>query len=143
SRNRVEDRGARAARDRIKQGGIGSRQHLLRVRCDKAFNLPFEEASFKKRVEDGLLRNELVSNGVPNRLRQACAMTRDHPLRPNGDAQKFLGMVRMKQHPDRQPRGTITMKRCYDDDAEADQNFEGDWTDSCASPVINYDGGLD
>jgi len=41
-------------------------------------------------------------------------------------------MVRMKQHPDRQPRRAVTMRRRDDDNRETDQDFESDGIDGGA-----------
>jgi len=41
----------------------------------------------------------------------------------------------MKEHPNRQPGGAITVHRRDDDDGGADQDFEGDWIDSGSSLV--------
>ena len=81
------------------------------------------------RVEDGLLRDELVADGVADRLGQLVAMARDHALRPDGDAEQFLRAVRMKQHPDRQPRRAKTVNRRNYHDPNCDQDFECKWID--------------
>jgi hypothetical protein len=41
----------------------------------------------------------------------------------------------MKQHPDGQPRGAITVQRRDDNDRQADQEFEGDWIDGVTPDV--------
>jgi hypothetical protein len=41
----------------------------------------------------------------------------------------------MKEHPDRQPGGAITVHRRDDDDGDTDQDFEGDWIDVGSSLV--------
>jgi hypothetical protein len=64
-------------------------------------------------------------------LGQFVAMARDHPLRPDGDAEKFDGLVRMKQHPDRQPRCTVTMNSGNYNDADSDQEFKSKRIDNC------------
>ena len=51
-------------------------------------------------------------------------MSRDHALRPNGDAKKLQGFVRMKQHPDRQPRRTKPVNGGNDNNRDADYEFE-------------------
>ena len=51
-------------------------------------------------------------------------MTRNHSLRPDGDAEKFNWFVRMEEHPDCQPRRAIAMNGGNDDDANGDQDFE-------------------
>src|SRR5713226_7653449 len=56
-------------------------------------------------------------------------MPRDHPLRPDGDAEKFYRLVRMKQHPDRQPGRAITMRGRNHDDGRDNQDFEGNGID--------------
>lgn len=42
----------------------------------------------------------------------------------------------MKEHPDRQPRGAVTMHCRNDDDGDADQNFECDWVDGRVLKII-------
>src|SRR5205809_8006428 len=56
-------------------------------------------------------------------------MTGNHSLRPDREAQELDRLVRMKQHPDRQPRGAVTVQRRDHDDAGTDQDFESDWID--------------
>ena len=54
-------------------------------------------------------------------------MARDHPLRPDREAEEFYRLVRMKEHPDRQPRRAVTVHRRDHDDGHTDQDFESDW----------------
>ena len=56
-------------------------------------------------------------------------MSWDHSLRPDRDSKNLLGVVRMKEHPDRQPRRAVTMHRRNHDDGKTDQNFERDRID--------------
>jgi hypothetical protein len=44
----------------------------------------------------------------------------------------------MKEHPNRQPGGAITVHRRDDDDGSADQDFEGDWIDVGSSSVETW-----
>lgn len=103
---------------------MNGREHLLRVGSDEAFDFAGEETGFEQRIENCVLRNQFISHRVADRLRQSRAMTRNHPLRPNGEAEKFHWLVGMKEHPDRQPRRAVTMHRRDDDDGCADQDFE-------------------
>ena len=56
-------------------------------------------------------------------------MTRNHSLWPDRYAQQLHRLVRMKQHPDRQPRRAIAVHCRDDDDGQADQNLESRWID--------------
>jgi hypothetical protein len=58
-------------------------------------------------------------------------MSRDHALRPNGYSKKLQGFVRMKQHPDRQPRRAKPVDGGDDDNRDADYEFEGKRIDDC------------
>ena len=99
----------------------------MRVRVNKAFDFIGEETRFEQRVENCVLGYQFISHRVSDRLRQSCAMTRNHSLGPNSDAEKFYRLVWMEEHPDRQPRSAVTMHRRDDDDADANENFDGDW----------------
>jgi hypothetical protein len=63
-------------------------------------------------------------------------MTRNHPLGPDCDSQEFYRLVRMEQHPDRQPGSAVTMSCRDDDDADADEDFESDWIDGLVLKII-------
>jgi len=67
-------------------------------------------------VKDRVLRDEFVTNGITNRLGQAVAVPWDHSLRPYGYTEKFDRLVRMKQHPDREPRRAVSMHGRNNDD---------------------------
>jgi hypothetical protein len=71
-----------------------------------------------------LLRDELVADRVTDRLRQLLAMARDHALRPDSEAKQFHRLVRVKQHPDREPSRAETVNGGDDDDSNRDQDFE-------------------
>jgi hypothetical protein len=62
-------------------------------------------------------------------------MPRDHALWPDSDAKKFYWLVRMKQHPDRQPRRAITVHGRNHDDGRDNQDFKGDGIDG-GSPLL-------
>jgi len=88
-RNRVEHRRARAGRQRFDQRRIDSRKQLTGVGIHEALDLPIEESGVEERVENCLLRHQLIADGVPNRLRETFAMPRNHALRPDRDPKKF------------------------------------------------------
>jgi hypothetical protein len=71
-----------------------------------------------------LLRHELVADGVADRLGQLVAMAGNHPLRPDSDAKKFDGLIRMEQHPDCQPRRAEPVNGGNYNDADRDQEFK-------------------
>ena len=108
---------------------VGGRKQFRGIRGNKDFNFATEESGFEERIEDRVLRHEFIADRVADRLRQPLAMARDHSLRPDGETQEFDRLVRMKQHPNRQPRRAIAVQGGDDDDRHADQNFEGDWID--------------
>ena len=100
----------------------------VRVDVHEIFNFALKKAGFKQRIKHRLLRDEFVADRIANRLGQLRAVSRNHSLRPDGDAEKFYRLVRMKQHPDRQPRRAIAVNGGDDDNREADQEFESKWT---------------
>ena len=75
------------------------------------------------------MRNEFVADGVADRLGQPIAMPRNHSLRPDRNSEKLQRLVRMKKHPDRQPRRAVSVQSGNHDYRQADQDFEGDWID--------------
>ena len=60
----------------------------------------------------------------------------NHSLRPDREPEKFYRLVRMKQHPDRQPRRAVTVQGGDDDDRDTDQKFEGDWIDGVTPRTV-------
>ena len=51
-------------------------------------------------------------------------MTRDHALWPDSDAEQLHRLVRVKQHPDRQPGRAVAVNGRNDNNGRRDQNFE-------------------
>jgi hypothetical protein len=82
-----------------------------------------EETRFEHRVEHGLLRNQLVADGVADRLRQLLTMARDHSLRPDREAEQFFRLIRMKEHPDREPRCAKAVDRPHDYPEDGDYDL--------------------
>jgi hypothetical protein len=58
-------------------------------------------------------------------------MAGNHPLRPDGDAEKLYRLVRVEQHPDCEPRRAVTVNGGNDDDADRDQEFKSKRIDDC------------
>lgn len=63
-------------------------------------------------------------------------MSWNHALRPDRDPKEFYRLVGMKQHPDRQPGGAVTMHRRDNHDCDTDQNFKRDWIDDRVLEII-------
>ncbi len=124
-RDGVENRRARLRRQRVDERRVNFGEHVVSVNADEIFDLALKETRFKERVKNSLLRNQLVADRVANRFGQLRPVPRNHALRPDGDAEKFHRLVRMKQHPDRQPRRAKAVNRSDDDDRDADEEFEG------------------
>ena len=99
---------------------MNGREHLIRVGSDEASDFIGEETRFEQRIENGVLRYQLIAHRVADRLRQLGAMPRNHSLRPDGDPEELHWLVRMEEHPDRQPGRAVTMHRRDDDDGGAD-----------------------
>jgi len=116
--NRIQHRSAGAGRQSLNQRRIDGGKQFIRVGVNKAFDLAAEESGFKERLENSFLRNEFVADGVANRLGQPVAMPWNHSLWPNGNTEKFDRPVRVKQHPDRQPRRAVTVRGGDDDDRQ-------------------------
>src|SRR6266478_2995372 len=108
---------------------IDGGQQFVRIRVNKAFDFVAEESGFKKGLENSFLRNKFVADCVTDRLREFGPMPGNHSLRPDRDTEEFDRLVRMKQHPNRQPSRAIAVQGGDDDDRHADQNLEGDWID--------------
>jgi hypothetical protein len=51
-------------------------------------------------------------------LRQPLPVARDHPLRPDGEAEEFHGLVRPEEHPHREPCRAVAVEGGDDDDDE-------------------------
>ena len=92
----------------------------MRVGSDEALDFVGKETRFEQRIENRVLRYQFIAHRISDRLRQSCAMPRNHSLGPDGDAEKFYRLVWMEEHPDRQPRSAVTMHRRDDDDGQAD-----------------------
>jgi hypothetical protein len=60
-------------------------------------------------------------------------MPGNHPLWPNRHPEQFERFVRVKEHPDSQPRSAVTVDGGDYDDGDADQKFEGKWIDGLSS----------
>ena len=110
---------------------MNRRQQIVGVALDKVFNLALKEARFKQGVEYSFLGDQFVANGFADRLCQFFPMSRDHSLRPHGETKKLQRLVRVKQHPDRQPRRAKAVNSGNDDDRDADYEFESEWIDEC------------
>jgi hypothetical protein len=68
-------------------------------------------------------------------LREFFAMTGNHSLRPDGDTENLHRLVRMEEHPDCQPRRTVTVNRCDDDDGDRNKDFERKRIDDSTSLI--------
>src|SRR6185437_12413155 len=138
-RNRVEHGRARTRGQRFNQRRVDSRKQLSRVRVHETFDFTAEKPSLEQSIENGFLRHQLVTDGVSDRLRQPFTMPRNHALRPDRDSKNLQRLIRMKQHPDRQPRRSVSVHRRNDNDGQTDQSFEGDGIDARAPK--SYSGG--
>ncbi len=86
-RNGVEHRRARPPGEGFDERRVGRRKQFRSVGINKTFDLAIEESSFKQRVKDRLLRNQFIPHRIANRLRQTLPVPRNHPLRPDRDAE--------------------------------------------------------
>ena len=93
-----------------------------------------EETCLEQGVENSLLRNEFVADRISDRLGQLFAMTGNHALRPDGDAEKLHGMIRMEKHPNCQPGRTVAVNRGYDNDGQSNEDLERKRIDSGTPP---------
>ncbi len=82
--------GARAcAGMRVDERWIDASEQFLRVIADEVFDFTLKETRFEQCVENGLLGNEFIANGVADRLRQLFPVTRNHALRPDRETKQF------------------------------------------------------
>ncbi len=65
-RNRIEDRRAGARGQRLNQRRIDRREQFGGVGIDEAFDFVAEESGLKERCENGLLRNQLITDCITN-----------------------------------------------------------------------------
>ena len=119
----VQNGCARARRQSLYEGRIGSRQQFPRVRLNEAFDLAAKEIRLEERVDDRLLRNQLVADSVADGLGQPLAVPGNHALRPDGHPPELDGLARAKQHTDRQPCRSIAVHCAEDDRADSKQNL--------------------
>jgi hypothetical protein len=64
-------------------------------------------------------------------------MARNHPLRPDSEAENLDRLIRMEQHPDCEPRRTVTVDGGNYNDADCDQDFKSKRIDNCLACSID------
>ena len=62
-------------------------------------------------------------------------MARNHSLRPDGDAKKLNRVIRMEEHPYREPRRAVAVNGGDDDDGQGNKDLESQRIDNSTPPV--------
>src|SRR5205085_11401351 len=68
-------------------------------------------SGLEERVDDRVLRDQFVADGVADGLREAVAVARYHALRPDGEAEDFDGAVRPEEHAHGEPSRAVADRK--------------------------------
>jgi hypothetical protein len=83
----------------------------LCVGVDDTPNLSAKKIFAEKLFHYGFLRNQLFAYRLADRGSEAVAMTRDHALRKQSDADHLKRLSRTKQHTHGKPGSCVTVSR--------------------------------